>query len=119
MRVVLCPACVSGIGQPSEPHPEVGTTTRTTTQRIISIVQSKQVHIHFFGPALWASPGASCSDVWLSGYQRELNFAVLESHRPHDHLRDLTQSPVSSTQSRLLRLRQIAGDRNLDPGQHI
>ena len=31
MRGVFCPAWVSDIGQPSEPHPEVGTSTRTTS----------------------------------------------------------------------------------------
>ena len=62
--------------------------------------------------AMWASPGAPCSDVGVSGYQRELNFAVLESHRPHDHLHDLTQSPAISVTPRGKRdrgrLREIA-----------
>ena len=78
MRVAFCPAWVHGIGRPSEPHSEAGWGTSTTSQRIFSIVQSEQVHIDFFGLALSTSPGASCSDVWVSGYQRELNFAVRE-----------------------------------------
>ena len=99
MRVAFCPAWVHGIGRPSEPHSEAGRGASTTSQRVFSIVQSKQYHIYFFGLALWVTPATSCSDVWVSGHQRELNFAVLEPDRPRDRIRDLTQSPAISLAS--------------------
>ena len=98
------------------------------SERSSSLLSARALHpSKFHPPARESAPFGTILDhivaygqtrpFWISTYLTLCAQPLRRAVRSRDC--DLPRSPVSSTQSRLLRLREIAGDRNLDPGPHI